>query len=354
MIGAEVTGWRAVGAWWHDRLDYRWLVRTLDARGALPVMKGIAALVGAVLAVILTMDLKSTSGPAGAWSLVTTFNIVFSVAWACYWWYAPWPSEKTSLILMASADVLTTAQCLVDSDRLFGALGLMRLVIPGGYLAIFHGPRILTVHSAWSVLSVLTLTWLTVHDAESDGLASVSIVLTMVSVTALVLPALQLCYWILRMDALTDPLTGLLNRRGLDYYVSSWFQPGIHDSIALMTIDLDRFKQVNDTFGHRVGDEVLVRTAACLLAARPPASIVTRSGGEEFVVLAPLDAGAAMSEAERLCQAVAAAIGPVTASIGVAVTADDTRPDPEQLLRRSDSAMYRAKQLGGNTVVFAA
>ncbi|WP_158675590.1 GGDEF domain-containing protein [Nocardia stercoris] len=354
MIGSEESGWRTMAAWWRDRPEYGWLIRTLEAHGALFVMKVAVALVGAIYAAVITTDLTSTAGPVGAGRLVAIFDIVFCSAFAVYWCSAPWPGEKTSLTLMACTDVAITANCLVESDRLFGALGLMRLVVTGGYLAIFHGPRILAVHSVWSVLSILALTWLTVHNGEIDGQASVSIVLTMVSVTVFVLPGMHFCYWVLRRDALTDPLTGLLNRRGLDYYVSTWFEPGVHESIALMTVDLDRFKQVNDTFGHRVGDQVLVRTAVCLLAERPPASIVARSGGEEFVVLVPLDAGAAMSEAERLCRAIEAAIEPVTASIGVAVTVDDVHPDPEQLLRSSDSAMYRAKQLGGNTVVFAA
>ncbi|RMI28920.1 GGDEF domain-containing protein [Nocardia stercoris] len=351
MIGQETTGWQTVTAWWRDRLDYRWLTRTLDARGALAVMKGGVAVGGAALLVFSALNLESADGPVGAWRLVTMFNIAATLTWVFYWSLAPWPGERTSLILMAFADVMITGVCLVESNRLFGAFGLLQLVIPGSYLAIFHGPRVLAVHGMWSVLSILILTWLMMRDADSA--TTVSIVLTMASVAVLVLPALHFCYWVLRMDALTDPLTGLLNRRGLDYYVSSWFEPGTHDSIALMTIDLDRFKQVNDMYGHRAGDRVLARTAACLLEARPQAAVVTRSGGEEFVVLAPLTARVAVSEAERLCQAIESAVEPVTASIGVAVASDSTSRDAEQLLRSSDSAMYQAKQLGGNTVVLA-
>ncbi|WP_158675611.1 GGDEF domain-containing protein [Nocardia stercoris] len=353
MLGSDRTGWRTVAAWWHDHLDYRWLVRTLEARGALIVVKGVAAVGGAILAVITALSLQSAAGPARGPSLVTVCLIAFAVAWAAYWWLAPWPSERTSLTLMGCADVVITVGSLLESNRMFGAFGLMQLVIPGGYLAIFHGPRILALHGLWSVLSIATAAWIMIDAGDTDGPVGVSIVLTMASVMLLVLPALHFCYWVLRQDALTDPLTGLLNRRGLDYYVSSWFEPGAHESIALMTIDLDRFKQVNDTFGHRAGDQVLARTAACLLQERPAAAVVTRSGGEEFVVLVPLAAVAAVSEAQRLCQAIETAVQPVTASIGVAVVEGGTGRDAEELLRSSDSAMYRAKQLGGNTVVLA-
>lgn len=122
-----------------------------------------------------------------------------------------------------------------------------------------------------------------------------------------------------------------------------------------MTVDLDRFKAVNDTYGHPAGDQVLVKIAACLRTAVTTRTIVARSGGEEFVVVAHLSSAAAMAEADRLCRAIETAsrsCTPVTASIGVAVVEGDSIDRcPERLLHNSDAAMYRAKQLGGNMVV---
>ncbi|RMI35813.1 GGDEF domain-containing protein [Nocardia stercoris] len=317
-------------------------------------MKAVVALVGAALAVITGLNLYSSSGPEGWARGVTLFNTGMALVWAVGWMLGPWPGERRSLVLMGGADVLITCGCLAESNRLFGVLSLMQLVAPGGYLAMFHGPRVLALHAGWSLLSVLTLTCLLLRYHGGDAAEAASMVLTTAAVTVMLIPALQFCHWVLRMDALTDPLTGLLNRRGLDYYASSWFGPGARGPICMMTLDLDRFKDVNDTFGHAAGDLALVRVASSLRATAPHGAVVARSGGEEFVVLAYLTQDAAEVEAARLCQAIEADSGPVTASIGVAVTGSPAVGRRLQdLIRTSDTAMYRAKQLGGNTVVTA-
>ncbi|MFI1915556.1 diguanylate cyclase [Nocardia sp. NPDC020380] len=345
-------------AWWRDPVDYQWLVRTLEARWALGIIKNVVGAGGAVMAVITVLTWISSAGANGAAGIVPAVNIIAGTLWALYWWTAPWPRERRSLVLMAIADVLVTVGCVADSNRLYGSLGAMLLVVTGGYLTFFHGPRILALHAAWSLLSVLALSVLMVADHDGDAPLAFAIILTMAAATVVVLPALHFCYWVLRVDALSDPLTTLLNRRGLDYYLSGWFRAGDGTPICVMTVDLDRFKAVNDTYGHSAGDQVLVRIAACLRSAVAPGAIVARSGGEEFVVIAHLTTAAAVAEAERLCRSIEAASQsstPVTASIGVAVVEGDSRDRcPERLLHNSDSAMYRAKQLGGNMVVLAA
>jgi diguanylate cyclase (GGDEF)-like protein len=227
----------------------------------------------------------------------------------------------------------------------------MQLVITGGYFAMFHGPRVLALHGVWSLISVLALTWLLLHDHAGDTAEAASVVLTTATVTVMLFPGLHFCYWILRVDALTDPLTGLLNRRGLDYYVSSWFGPRVHGPICLMVIDLDRFKRVNDTWGHAAGDRALARVASCLRATAPAGAVVARSGGEEFIVAARLAASAATAAADRLCRAIEAD-GAVTASVGLAVTTT-AAVALDDLVGRSDTAMYRAKRSGGNKVFMA-
>ena len=175
-----------------------------------------------------------------------------------------------------------------------------------------------------------------------------------IAAIVVVLPALQFCYWVLRIDVLSDPLTMLLNRRGLDYYVH---RSRYQRQLCVITLDLDHFKAVNDTFGHTIGDEVLVSTAARLRAAADPDAVVARTGGEEFAVVDQLDRAAAMILAERLRLAVAETPGisvTVTASVGVAVCDGGTDAGrPRLLLRCADNAMYQAKRLGGNTVVLA-
>lgn len=155
--------------------------------------------------------------------------------------------------------------------------------------------------------------------------------------------------------ATTDSLTGIANRRvfaqALDTEVVRARRYGT--PLALIMYDIDHFKQVNDTFGHDVGDEVLKGITGLVTANKRAADMLARWGGEEFMILVPqCDLEHACALAEKLRAAVAARIfekaGLVTASFGVAVFGPDD--DPAVLLKNVDNALYRAKQLGRNRV----
>lgn len=159
----------------------------------------------------------------------------------------------------------------------------------------------------------------------------------------------------------TDSLTGLPNRRAgmgqLGRYIRQSLTEGQPLSIGFLDIDL--FKQINDRYGHDVGDEVLVGVATALSGAVRNRQDIVRMGGEEFLVLLPgADAEAAMQRLEQLRQRVGEVSGTlhhpgleVTASIGLA----EFKPEDDvaSLLRRADGAMYEAKRGGRNRVVFA-
>jgi diguanylate cyclase (GGDEF)-like protein len=163
----------------------------------------------------------------------------------------------------------------------------------------------------------------------------------------------------LRALATTDGLTGLANRR---HFLALAERDAIQAQrsgrpIALAIFDVDRFKAVNDTYGHPVGDDVLRAVAATALASVRAADAVGRYGGEEFAVLWPdADVAAALAGAERLRAAIAELQVPtaqgavrVTVSVGAAVAAGAPL-DLEALLRRADAALYRAKRAGGDRV----
>ncbi|MEI7547049.1 MAG: EAL domain-containing protein [Actinomycetota bacterium] len=158
--------------------------------------------------------------------------------------------------------------------------------------------------------------------------------------------------------AQTDPLTGLPNRTVLlqrinDLLRSNW---GTDIHPTLFFVDLDRFKNINDSLGHAAGDEVLVTVARRLVNAVPADAVVARLSGDEYVVL---DAhaksqGSAMASAERLLavfrEPLALSQGDVfvTASIGVAEISPTSSTTAEDLVRHADTAMYRAKDAGRN------
>jgi diguanylate cyclase (GGDEF)-like protein len=163
--------------------------------------------------------------------------------------------------------------------------------------------------------------------------------------------------------SLVDPLTGVANRRGF-FQASERLMTRTrfaHRPTALLLFDIDRFKRVNDRFGHHAGDEVLIGFCRLATSLLRPADLFGRIGGEEFASLLPdTEQPDALALAERLRAAFEASSRTVggrtiaaTVSIGVA-TADDASSDVGALLEAADQALYRAKALGRNRVEFSA
>ncbi|MBX4211406.1 MAG: GGDEF domain-containing protein [Candidatus Yanofskybacteria bacterium] len=172
----------------------------------------------------------------------------------------------------------------------------------------------------------------------------------------------------LKREVFYDGLTSLLNRRGFEKETSGIFEiisfhkdnkerrAGFKD-LSILFIDLDNFKQVNDIFGHQMGDEVLKKTAQVLKRSVRTNDLVGRWGGEEMVVGL---VGASINVAKRIAEEIRVAIEkmkiklsetpiPTTASIGVAhYTEEKTLLE---LIEKADRAMYEAKQAGKNRVV---
>jgi two-component system cell cycle response regulator len=158
-----------------------------------------------------------------------------------------------------------------------------------------------------------------------------------------------------------DPLTGLANRRyiltQLGSFVSGTRRHGRPLSVAI--VDIDHFKDVNDRYGHQVGDEVLVAVTGALRNHMRAEDHLGRLGGEEFLAVLPdTDGGAALAAAERMREEVAGTVVEhegerlaVTVSLGVASWEEDD--PPELLLRRADEALYAAKAGGRDRAVCA-
>jgi diguanylate cyclase (GGDEF)-like protein len=169
----------------------------------------------------------------------------------------------------------------------------------------------------------------------------------------------------LEAEARVDPLTGLLNRRGLEERLGAELSRAARDDSALgaVAFDLDHFKQVNDEHGHEIGDRVLAWLGALLREQARGVDVAARVGGEEFVVLLPrADADAAAGYAERVRRAVEA-LGPATGrgrmglseslplSVSAGVVAATAPIDGGALLAAADQALYAAKRAGRNRTV---
>jgi len=162
-----------------------------------------------------------------------------------------------------------------------------------------------------------------------------------------------------RRQATTDPLTGLTNRRGFDDALRAGLEGAATVPLALVMVDVDHFKAVNDTHGHHVGDDVLRLLAATLpQALEGQDALPARFGGEEFCILLR---GVGLQEAARAAEAIRTRVGAaslvirqtgqrlgVTVSLGLAVAGTDE--PAAHLIERADAALYEAKRGGRNRV----
>jgi diguanylate cyclase (GGDEF) domain len=177
--------------------------------------------------------------------------------------------------------------------------------------------------------------------------------------TALALERVKLIAFLENLS-ITDALTGIANRRHFEWRLSEEIERARRYKYPLsaLMLDLDHFKQVNDNYGHQIGDIVLQQVAQRLRRILRRTDFLARYGGEEFIVLAPqTPADRALILAERLRQVIAESPIPVadnlqihiTISIGVAVFPNHAQNESE-LIGAADAALYKAKQMGRNRV----
>ena len=170
---------------------------------------------------------------------------------------------------------------------------------------------------------------------------------------------LQIANEKLKVLAQTDSLTGIANRRYLMKLSNKYFDIAKRNKTSLqsLSLDLDYFKSINDTYGHQVGDEVLVEFTKVIISMLRKSDIFGRMGGEEFcIIMQNSSEKGAFQLAERICSNIESmeilylqARVKVTVSIGIASL--DGEEDIESLLKRSDEALYEAKEGGRNRVV---
>jgi diguanylate cyclase (GGDEF)-like protein len=167
-------------------------------------------------------------------------------------------------------------------------------------------------------------------------------------------------YGKLYAEATYDRLTGVRTRATIMDYLSEQLKRGAREnsSLSLIVADLDHFKQVNDTYGHPVGDVILHEAAQRMRVAIRPYDMVGRYGGEEFLIIIPnCDRSEALAIAERIrCSVYAHPVKSqageisMTVSLGVATGGGSVHTDPIALISAADKALYHAKKAGRNRV----
>ncbi|KRD05543.1 diguanylate cyclase [Mycobacterium sp. Root265] len=344
--------------WWRQSDDYQWRIDFLRSRGLLPILRGLIGGLGAVMG--LLSALHAVAPPVNdtpliriGWAVVS----VGSLAWSARW-LLPWPSARSSAVLVVCVDILMTLSTLLFGDANLAMSGIPILLCAGGYVVFFHGPKLHLAHILWCTASVTGIAvWMVLSTPGYGPQVAISRAVIALAVTVCILPALQFGFWLLQgssIQSLADPLTELTNRRGLAVAVQRLNERAVRRSdVCALLIDVDDFKWVNDNLGHAAGDEVLIRTARRIRDSVGPDAVVVRWGGEEFLVVDRIPVRQAEVVAERVRAAVSAHAEPaVTVSIGVA---SSDRPDTalDGVISAADRAMYEAKAHGGDRVVVA-
>jgi diguanylate cyclase (GGDEF)-like protein len=272
-------------------------------------------------------------------------------------------TQRHAFGLVLLGDLIYVVVVLCIQDPLRYATPLM-LLFPAFVAAWFLGPWQLGFNMVVTVVACLIALWPSYDNAVGLGVQ--------VGVSAAVLNAGSFGVFVLRRRVqrllaatqnLTrrDPLTGLFNRRFLVEQAPRVWRQARRDGtrVAVLVLDLDHFKRLNDTHGHAAGDAVLWAVARSLSATVRPTDVLARTGGEELVVLGLVsDPDEAERLAERLRRAVAGTRTEdghaVTASIGIALTrpvdGEDAADGLWRLVDRADAAMYEAKQQGRDRV----
>jgi len=257
------------------------------------------------------------------------------------------PFWTLGFVMVAGACSSVLAQGLNGVVWAYPALFMFFFVLPRG-LAMALG---LVLLASVTAASTVSLGW----PLAARVFMSLGFVLVMINVVLNVVGELQRA---LVAQAITDPLTGAFNRRHLQDHLAQHVAPSGRAATgdALLAIDIDHFKRINDEHGHAVGDDVLCRLVTAIGARKRSGDLLFRTGGEEFVLLLPrtgLQAAQGVAEElrQRLAQAELMPGEPVTVSIGVSALAPGQSVDA--WLQAADAALYDAKRQGRNRVVVA-
>lgn len=344
-----------------DTVQYGYLL------GILGLVRRVVAVCTALIVLALALSLWSSAGPADPWRPLVVIVLVGGGIEAIWWWWKPWPTETASLAVVAGADTAIAFVLLTYADPLLAMATTCLYALVGIYVSMLHGPRPLVGHV---VVSATLAFWLSDQavDLGADVSATASLLVALTAIIVGIPLAVQVAWSTIRhegMRSLLDPLTGLLNRRGLLTAVLGSLtdldsrEPG--HVVAVVSVDLDGFKRLNDAHGHEAGDTSLRIVTARLVERWDHGGRWARVGGEELVVVTTT----AADDLHRLGLAAVDLIHdpadphPVTASVGV-VTTDGAPPSRrghearawlDQLVHRADRAMYEAKSLGGNRAV---
>ena len=315
---------------------------------------------GALAVVTLFAVDTSRSVVAIGWKAVL---VVMVLVVAAAWITRPFPGRLGVVAFALFADLGTASTLLINPIQ-DAVLTCALFAVIGTFCTFFLSPRWLVAHVVFAVACTVAAAVAT-HSATDVDIASSIFRTAVVLLTIAGVPLTShLLVTVLTEDArssLLDPLTGLLNRRGLDAAVDDvWLLGREQDRcVAVLVVDIDRFKSINDRYGHEEGDAVIVRVAERLGAHLDAYGVLARTGGEEYLAVVStsrLHVDALIHGVRRTLLDPSDAVS-VTVSIGAAIVHWDSALWAQDIdiatraTRVADSMMYEAKAAGGDRVL---
>lgn len=349
-------------AWCGQADQFDWMTEFLRQRGWLRAAQRIMMTVVASASLVPLTVLATQRHLGAAAVFAGGFTVVFTVGMTVFW-LTRWPTRRQSIVAVSVGMLCITAWSQVQTTGALDALACTPMVVTGGYIAIFHNPRLLLFNSAVAFvitgLAVLRLA----HEADVTAAAATFWLINFLNVSV----SSGICGMsrAMRMYAQRseeDSLTGLLNRRAFSETVGYRLADCVrsHTHFAVVMVDIDNFKRINDTQGHPAGDHALRAVAELLREHVPEDAVLCRAGGEEFLIALTCMASDVKALAAQLCTAIGTLSLNLTASIGTAIAELHLLSGSpgtgllEELITIADRAMYAAKRSGGNRVFHSA
>lgn len=335
--------------WWRLPDQFEWLSGYLRARGLELPTRVLMGLISAALILMgaATPTMRNVP-PLWAWTFggaAVLTGITYSALWL-----RGWPSRGQSLRMAVLGSMLIGVGCMMQTYPMVALMGCTGMAVIGGYAAFFHNSKAITFTVVIGIAVGAFCASRVIHDY---GWAVAAAGWWLVVELNLAVPlAIQAVMRTMGADVVRsdqDPLTGVLNRRAFYERATTLLTSPGHDlHLTVVMIDLDKFKKLNDVYGHLAGDQALTAVGWALRETSTSSAIIGRFGGEEFIVIDAVPAELAERLPSQLCTAIATLPQPVTASVGAAIVRWGCGPAMDDLIRSADAAMYAAKRAGGN------
>lgn len=348
-------------AFWRQTDQFDWFTIYLRDRGLQLRWRLAVSIFTVFLGAVPLLMLASSAGPDSALTRGIAIAVALCAFAASTLWLFHWPSRRQSLMYNTVCSGCIAASCLVVPDPYGGLMGCTVFAAVGGFLAYFHALAHVLANFVVA-MGCAAISAARMFAESGDAPIVAASLLLVIGLNTGVPFGIYSVVHTLRIDLKNsdrDPLTGLLNRRSFynavqELTATAQDAPGLNVNVTM--VDLDNFKKLNDTRGHAVGDQALVRVGVVLQQNCGRDAVLGRLGGEEFVIADTDTAANHAVTVERIRSGIAATEFGITASLGTCsatVFPDASTAHPkfiDRLIRLADEAMYRSKRAGGDRV----